>query len=148
MTNADRIKRGLARFVLATMPLTDYHALYPATVRGQNSNKTLELVPDKTSIPPLSSVPIRAGIPGAVITLQSGARVLLGYENGDPSKPYAGLWGDGTLTTIALNGGTTGLAKADHTHPAGSLLTGPSPGSPVTGTTGASGSNTTLIKVP
>jgi hypothetical protein len=68
----------------------DYSQLYGARVSRQNADKTLQVVLDNARVKSggLDKVPIRHGFPGTV-TVTSGARVLVGFEAGDPSKPYA-----------------------------------------------------------
>jgi hypothetical protein len=87
----DAVKRGFARAVRALQPV-DYFALYPARVAKQNATKTLELVPDDSRLPQLSNVPIRLGIPGTTVEVAADARVLVGFENGNPNQPVATLW--------------------------------------------------------
>lgn len=140
----DRIKSGFSKFILGLMAPTDYHALYPAKVISQNGDGTLEIQPETSKLGPISKVSIMLGLPGASVTLAAGASVLLGFEAGDPSRPKVMLWGASTITTLSLNGGTVGLAKADHTHEYSLLSVG---GSPTGNNTGAPSSNTTLIKV-
>jgi hypothetical protein len=101
----------------------DYHALYPARVVKQHADGTLDVLPEGTRLGPLSSVPIRLGIPGSRIDV-SGGRVLIGFEGGDPDRPIATLWDTATGVTIHINGGGTHVAKV---------------GSSVTGTAGPFG---------
>lgn len=149
----DRVKAGLLRLVEDMLSRADFHALYPCTVVAQNADNTLELQPDSTKIPPLSNVRIRLGIPGAVATVAAGARVLLTFEAGNPKAPVATLWDTGTLVALSLNGGTMGLAKADHTHTlaiTAGQLQGATPSLATTVApiaTSAPSSNTTLLKV-
>lgn len=141
----DRISASFNKLVRGIVAPTDYHALYPARVVSQNADGTLELQPDLSKIPPLSKVPIRTGIPGVTVKLSAGARVLLGFENGDPKRYYAGLWDTATLVELVVNGGAIGLAKANHTHDYSLAAVG---GSPIGNTTTGPSSVTTLIKVP
>lgn len=144
-----RISAGITALVRDLLSGTDYHALYPCKVVKQNTDGTLELLAENVKVSVPSKVPILLGLPGAAVKLESGASVLLGFEGGDPKRPRAMLWGASVITELALNGGATGLAKADHTHGAGDLVTGFKAGAtPVTGTSGPSSSNTSLIKVP
>ena len=97
------IRRALRR--------VDYLALYPARVVSQSAAGLLDLVPDDTRVPSCGGVPIRGGIPGVTVTVPAGARVLLGYEAGDPSKPVATLWDAAEVTRITVNGGTAKAAR-------------------------------------
>jgi hypothetical protein len=83
--------------------------LYRATVQAcAPDGSTLDLSPEDARIPGIKQVPVRVGIPGAVATVQPGAVVLLGWEKGDPSKPYcAPSWESGaTVTKLVLSGQT------------------------------------------
>ena len=92
MNPIDRVKLGLAKFIDSAVRRMDYLALYPCKVVSQGADDTLELQPDDARIPGLSKVPIRHGLPGVKVKVNSGARILLGFENGDPRQPYAALW--------------------------------------------------------
>lgn len=92
----------------------DHLALYPATVVQQRADGTLDLSPEDPRVPSCQGVPIRLGLPGVTVTVPAGGRVLLGYENGSPARPYASLWESGTVTQISVNGGTHGAAREGH----------------------------------
>lgn len=85
---------------------TDYFALYPARVAAQNADGTLEVKLDSPAMPGMSKLPIRHGLPGVTsIEVQTGARVLVGFEGAQPSKPFACLWeGADNMTRIRLTG--------------------------------------------
>lgn len=127
----DRIKEPLARFVRWVMRDTRYHALYPATVQGQDSAGLLDLYPDDAIVrgTGTSKVPIRYGAPGVSAKVPVGARVMLGFANGDPQSPYAALWDTGAITSLSLDGGTQQVARV------GDLVTAGGPGTVVTLTT-------------
>lgn len=90
-----------------------YLRSYECTVERQNADKTLDLLPDDESIrgTGLQSVPIYHGLPGVTVTVTAGARVLLHFVNGDPTKPYASLWRTGDIEEISFNGGTAPVAR-------------------------------------
>ncbi len=119
---SDSITTSLRRIVEAFVGRRlDHLALYPAVVVQQRSDGTLDLSPEDPRVPSCQGVPIRLGIPGVTVTVPSGGRVLLGYANGDPSRPYASLWESGTVTRITINGGTAKVARVgdsteSHTH--------------------------------
>ena len=92
-------------------PRLDRLALYPCTVVGQRSSGGLDLQPDSPRVPPCADVPIRHGLPGVTVTVPAGGRALLGYAGGNPDLPYACLWEAGTVTAIAINGGTARAAR-------------------------------------
>jgi len=105
--------RALARFIRWVMRDTLYHAQFVATVQGQGDDYTLELLPDDERVrgTGLSNVPIRHGLPGVTVRVKTGARVLLGFEAGDPSKPFASLWEPGSLEAIEFDGGQSPIAR-------------------------------------
>lgn len=101
----DRAKKAFDDLVESSLPGVDFGALYTCQVVSQNSDGTLDLQPKDPKIPSQSHIPFRAGIPGIEITVQSGAQVLLGWENGDPSVPFCALWLTGVagdLQTLAI----------------------------------------------
>lgn len=105
----DRLKQAFDQSVEAALPNVDFFALYTCQVVSQNADGTLDLQPNSASLPSQKNIPFRCGIPGVSITVQSGAQVLLGWENGSPSVPYCGLWltgatGDLQSLTIAIAG--------------------------------------------
>jgi hypothetical protein len=59
----------------------------------------------------LQGVPLRVGLPGFVVEVPPGARVLLGFDNGDPQRPYASLFDPGSVKSIKFADGTQGIAR-------------------------------------
>jgi hypothetical protein len=72
-------------------------------VLGPSEDGTLELRPDNPRVPGLSKVPLRLGVPGVRVIVLPGARVLVGFEGGDPSRPVASLWERQSCVEIALD---------------------------------------------
>ncbi len=89
----------------------DYLALYPSVVAGQDTDGRLHLVPEDGRLSSCRGVPIRLGLPGVTVRVANGARVLLGFEAGDPARPVATLWESGSVTELVVNGATTGAAR-------------------------------------
>ena len=112
---SDRVKGAFRALVRLAMRRIDYVALYPAKVAAQNQDGTLELMPEHSKVPPMSKVPIRLGIPGATVRVSAGARVLVGFENGDPKRPYAGLWDTASLVEFVIDGGSNAVARVGST---------------------------------
>jgi len=83
----NRALRGLRQKI-------DYSRLYPCKVAAQNGDGTLSLVPDDARMKGhgLERVKIRYGLPGFKANVRGGARVRLGFDAGDPSRPFAALW--------------------------------------------------------
>jgi hypothetical protein len=111
LPNWDRIKWSLLALVSQATARFDFHAFYAATVKSQGADGSLGLVFDDARFPPMDGVPIRLGLPGVTVKVSSGSRVLVGFENGDPSKPRASLWDVSGLVEIAFAGGTQPVAR-------------------------------------
>ncbi len=92
----------------------DYSRLYRARVSLQNSDGSLQLVPDDEKVKGggLDKVPLRHGLPGLKVLLKPGARVMLGWDGGDPSDPFAALCDESTpFVSIAFEGTGGGIAR-------------------------------------
>lgn len=121
--------------------------LYRATVVTATADgKFADVQPEDSRIAPEQNVPIRVGIPGTVAAVAPGAIVLLGWEKGDPSRPYcAPHWESGATVltlnlnaqSIVLNNGAQGVARVND--PISPTTAGPYP---VSGQTILSGSTT------
>ncbi len=111
MSEFDRIKGALARFIGEVMSGVDYLALYPAKVVSQ-SGQTVDVFTDDVRFGSITGVPIRTFAPQVEIVVAANARVLVGFEAGDPRKPYAALWESGSLTSVAIAGNTDAAALA------------------------------------
>lgn len=136
-----------------------YARHYPATVISQRGDGTLELKPEHPAIAGtgLDKIPLWVGVPGLTVELAAGTRVLVGFHEGRPSKPYAHLFeasGSG-LTKLTIKatgsvvvdapsvelGGDSALAIAEriesafnsHTHAETGVTTNP-PKVPMSGT--------------
>jgi hypothetical protein len=98
----------------------DYTALWPARVVAQRGDGTLDLVPDSPRVAPCQGVPYRT-LRGLSVDVSAGARVLLGYEGGDPSQPYALAWELGDATVVRVNGGSRSTARDGDSTGSGTL---------------------------
>lgn len=118
-----RIRHALERIIRWVMRDTLFLGLYASEVTRQAADGTLDLMPDDVRLRSqgLQSVPIRHGLPGVTVKVPAGERVLLGFDAGDPSKPYAALWHEGQATKITFGdmtieaAGTKALALAIET---------------------------------
>ncbi len=84
----------------------DYALLYPSTVLKDHGDMHLDLRPDHTALPDLVRVPLRLFLPGAYVKVRLGSRVLLGFEEADPTRPVAYLWEAGAVVVVEI--GTAG----------------------------------------
>lgn len=89
---------------------------HTAEVIAQAADGTLDLMPDSDALRAqgLQAVPIRHGLPGVEVEVPAGERVLLSFDGGDPTKPYASLWHEGQVTAVYI-GGKEALALAKET---------------------------------
>lgn len=109
---SDRLKEMIERLVEAIIgPRLDRCALYPARVVAQSAaDGTLEVQLDDKRFPSMTKVPLRTPVPGAVVKVAAGARVLIGWEateearGPDPRRPYASLWESGELSELQIAG--------------------------------------------
>lgn len=111
MTDArSGILEGFSRLVASLTRRVDYLALYPCRVVQQRADGTLDLQAEDSRIGSPASVPYRT-MPGLSFEVSAGARVLLGFEDGSPSRPVAQLWELGDGAVVKVNGGTVGVAR-------------------------------------
>lgn len=105
----------LDRFLAGIRSEIGYSRAYPARVVRQNSDKSLQVVPDdqKLKSSGLDKVKIRPGVPGFIPVVKAGARGAVEFENGDPSKPCVGAWeyDASKVTSVSYLGGTRAFAR-------------------------------------
>jgi len=101
----------IIRAVVGHDPL--YLRNFECTVERDHGDQTLDLLPDDERVrgTGLSRVPIRHGLPGVSVRVVTGSRVLLGFADGDPRKPYASLWHRGSIEELAFDGGAASVAR-------------------------------------
>jgi hypothetical protein len=106
-------RSALERFIDYVVRDRVYLRSYECTVEAQNDDGSVDLLPDSDVIrgTGLQSVPIYHGLPGVTVRVIPGARVLLQFVGGDPSKPYASLWRSGDIEEISFNGGQAPVAR-------------------------------------
>jgi hypothetical protein len=84
--------------------------MYRARVVTQSADlRLVDVIPEDTRglVPPMSSVPLRHGIPGMTVAVAPGLNVLVGWENGRPNRPFAALWehaSPGGILAVTING--------------------------------------------
>lgn len=89
----------------------DFSRLYSARVVSQRSDDSLELEADSHKLKGfgMDRIPLRHGLPGSV-KVSKGSRVMVGFADGDPSKPFAALYEGTSAIEVSLNGGTRNAA--------------------------------------
>jgi hypothetical protein len=100
---ADRgVTAASQRTARSALPGIDYLGLYDAKVITQSADGTMvDLQPVDSRLPGFGSVPLRLGFPACNVKFSAGATVRIGWNSGDPRKPYACLF-EGTETLTAL----------------------------------------------
>lgn len=97
------IAAELSTFVKGETQSSDLSRVYSAQVIGQNGDGSLELKLIDPTLPHLSKVPIRFGIPGITATkIANGTQVLLAHENADEQKPIVTGFAQAQVLSIAL----------------------------------------------
>lgn len=123
------LRSSLDKFLGRIRQNIDYSRLYPCRVVGQNPDGTLQLRPDSPKMrgKGLDRVPLKHGLPGIEVTVSQGAKVRLGFDNGNPGEPYAALWDtNAEFVKIKVAGGTQPVARM------GDLTVSGGPGTMVT----------------
>ncbi len=109
----DRLEQAFRGAVAGAMRPIDYAFWYPARVVAMNADGTVDLAPDDADlVPTMQHVPLRLGVPGLSVIVPVGARVLVGFEGGDPGRPVATVWEGTTGVQLVINGGTDFVALA------------------------------------
>jgi hypothetical protein len=88
----------------------DHLALYPCRVVAQRADGTLDLQAEDARVGSPASIPYRT-LRGLSVEVSAGARVLLGFENGNPARPVALLWELGDATVVRVNNGDVKVAR-------------------------------------
>lgn len=103
----------LAAFIRWVMRDTVYHRVTLATVAAPSSGKTVDLIPEDPTFagPGLQGVPVVYGMPGVEAQFTPGTKMFLFFANGDPRKPHAIGFFDGTALSISFAGGQLGIAR-------------------------------------
>lgn len=97
-----RLTKVLRSIVAKMLSCIDYYALYPCEVLADHGDMTLDLAPESAALPQLVRIPLRPFLPSAHVEVLPGARVLLGFEHGDPRRPVAQLWQGGSVKRLVI----------------------------------------------
>lgn len=98
----DRTLGPIRRLIRSATRRVDYYALYSAVVNTDNGDETCDLTPEDRRLPSMSKIPKLYGVPGTTSTLAAGSKVLLCFQNGDPSRPCIVQYGTGAPTKVVL----------------------------------------------
>jgi hypothetical protein len=101
---------AFGRLVDALTRRVDHLALYPCRVVAQRADGTLDLQAEDPRVGSPASIPYRT-LRGLSVEVAAGARVLLGFEGGNPARPVALLWELGDATVVRVNGGDVKVAR-------------------------------------
>lgn len=109
---ANRLLAAFDAIVARSTRRLDYLALYPGRVVAQDGG-ALDVELDDTRFTIPRGLPYRT-LAGVAVTVPVGARCVVGFEGGDPARPYVGLWELGAVTSLAVAGGTHRAAREGH----------------------------------
>ena len=128
-TGGTRATEAIRAIVEQLFPEMRYRGLFEFRVVTQEGER-LNLQPVQVSIglPSLRRVPVRPGVPGVKATHLLGSRVLVGFVNADPARPFVDSFedaeGSGFLPSLlVLQNGSKGIARLDDS--TGYLCSGP-----------------------
>lgn len=108
---ANRLLAAVEAIVARATRRLDFCAFYPGRVVAQDGDGgplDVELDDQRFALP--RGISYRT-LPGVSLTVPAGTRVLVGFEGGDPSKPFASLWELGDVTKLVLGGGSQRAAR-------------------------------------
>jgi hypothetical protein len=90
----------------------DYLAFYDAVVKSQSADGTMvDITPNDTRLAGMSRVPLRHGLPGCAVQITPGATIRIGWDGGDPRKPFVALWNGGESITALTIGSAPTIAN-------------------------------------
>jgi len=102
----DRVKDPIARLARNAIPWADYLTTYRGRVVAErlalDGTMTVDVMPDDARLPPMSGVKLKLGLPAVSAQFQPGARVEIGWEGGNPQRPFAALFDGGEADTISM----------------------------------------------
>jgi hypothetical protein len=97
----------LESIIRSTMRETRFHRLCEAKVISQNADDSLNVMLDDESLPHMTDVPFYKFAPGIKVRVSPGARCVVAFIGGNPSKPIVIGWESGaTLEVPVADGGT------------------------------------------
>ena len=120
----DRLRAALLGIIDAATRGTRYHRLVRGRVVNVLAGGNVETEPETAGTPPQPNLTLRYGLPGVLrAVVRSGARVLLGWAEGDPSQPFVAAWEASQLEELVfdVDGGAEPLARTGDTVACGTL---------------------------
>jgi hypothetical protein len=134
-STTDRLKAAFYGLANHALNRVDHFATYAGRVIRQQGDGRLEVRADDKRFRGLAAVAMRPGVHGITTTVRRGARVLFGFENGDPRKPVATGWESGTPEALTIEAdaiklgetATRGVVRLDDLADGGTLTVGAPP---------------------
>jgi hypothetical protein len=114
--SADRIKDAW-RAAANVDPMIRYRAIYRARVLGQSGDlQAVSVRPYDSSLPPMTDIPLRHGVPGITVQVLPGCTVQIGWDDGRPDRPFAALWSaDASALRVVLSAVSLELGSSNPT---------------------------------
>lgn len=97
---------ALRRLITGTTAALDYGAHYSGQVAKQNDDGTLDVKCDDARLPGFQHVRVKWGAPGVIAKLKANAPCTIGWENGDPTRPYVSGFAPDAFDEVWLAGAT------------------------------------------
>jgi hypothetical protein len=97
-----------------------YRCIYRAKVLGQSSDRqAVSVRPFDASLPDMTDIPLRHGVPGIKVQVAPGCSVQIGWDDGRPDRPFAALWSaDASAVKVSLVTDDLRLGSDGATEPA------------------------------
>lgn len=109
----DAVRDAIERTIRRATSRLPFSAGSMYRVVAQRADGLLEVIPDDAGAGlPNLVVPLMLSIPGSVRVPQ-GARVLVEYADGNPSRPYASLFETTGVDEVKIGGGAKRIARED-----------------------------------
>lgn len=121
---SDRLRESLLSIIDAATRRTRFHARVRARVVEVLGDGRVSTVPESPGTPPLPALPLRFGLPGVLRAIgKAGARVVVGWAEGDPAQPYVAAWDASQLEELVfdVDGGAQPLARTGDSVACGTL---------------------------
>ena len=111
--SSDLLRTSIREVVLEEQGPVDTLACYEGEVAGQSGDLLDVKLDDPRFGPGVSKIPYRTGIPGASVTVPTGTRVAVGFENGRRDCPVVRYFAAGTPLTIEIDASTSVTITAE-----------------------------------